>query len=187
MPEVSHNVEQAALQQLETALRLYIEDEDYYSAITLAGAAEEILGKRLAAENEERKKALGPGEEDVAEKILEALFGDASFLYENALESDIRNAAKISEVLDGVDLLPKDSDTEVQREQKEREYQIFKKEIANYANYPRNHLKHWDPGRPKEIVFDAKKEAKLMLDRAITNYRRLTGEETPAMGKFGGM
>ncbi|MDF1645226.1 MAG: hypothetical protein P1U80_13715 [Pseudomonadales bacterium] len=34
-----------ALEQLETALRLYKETEEYISVITLAGAAEEILGK----------------------------------------------------------------------------------------------------------------------------------------------
>ena len=34
-----------ALTQIETAIRLYFEGEDYFSAITLAGAAEEIFGK----------------------------------------------------------------------------------------------------------------------------------------------
>ena len=34
-----------ALEQLETALRLFKETEEYISVITLAGAAEEILGK----------------------------------------------------------------------------------------------------------------------------------------------
>lgn len=40
------SAENIAEQQLLTALRLWHE-EDYVSAITLAGAAEEILGKRL--------------------------------------------------------------------------------------------------------------------------------------------
>lgn len=34
-----------ALAQLETAVRLFLEEQDYFSVITLAGAAEEILGK----------------------------------------------------------------------------------------------------------------------------------------------
>lgn len=34
-----------ALEQLESALRLYSEEKAYFAAITLAGAAEEILGK----------------------------------------------------------------------------------------------------------------------------------------------
>ena len=37
-----------ALVQLETALRLYYESKEFFSVITLAGAAEEILGKLLA-------------------------------------------------------------------------------------------------------------------------------------------
>jgi len=32
--------------QLEMALKIYFEDGDYISALTLAGAAEEILGKK---------------------------------------------------------------------------------------------------------------------------------------------
>ena len=42
-----------AEEQLETALRLYFEQRDYYSVITLAGAAEEILGKMLKHNGEE--------------------------------------------------------------------------------------------------------------------------------------
>ena len=36
-----------ACQQLETALRLFFHSEEYFSVITLAGAAEEILGAHL--------------------------------------------------------------------------------------------------------------------------------------------
>ena len=43
-----HQIEDMALEQLDTALRLYFEEEkSYYSVITLAGAAEELLGKLL--------------------------------------------------------------------------------------------------------------------------------------------
>jgi len=35
--------------QLETALRLYFEGADYFSVVTLAGAADEILGTLLTA------------------------------------------------------------------------------------------------------------------------------------------
>jgi hypothetical protein len=38
-----------ALQQLETALRIYFEGEDLASVVTLAGAADEIFGKLLVA------------------------------------------------------------------------------------------------------------------------------------------
>ena len=42
MNETAH---EEALRQLESALRLYFEKEDYYSVITLAGASEEIFGQ----------------------------------------------------------------------------------------------------------------------------------------------
>ena len=42
-----------ALEQLETALRLYFECKEYASVITLAGAADEVFGKLLAASGEE--------------------------------------------------------------------------------------------------------------------------------------
>ena len=44
----AHDVQRVALRQLQTALRLYFEKEDYYSVITLAGASEEIFGKLLS-------------------------------------------------------------------------------------------------------------------------------------------
>jgi hypothetical protein len=42
-----------ALAELETALRLYLVGEDFYSVITLAGAADEIFGQLLRAEGRE--------------------------------------------------------------------------------------------------------------------------------------
>ena len=47
MTEMAHDVSCCALRQLETALPLYFEGEDYYSVTTLAGAAEEVFGKLL--------------------------------------------------------------------------------------------------------------------------------------------
>ncbi len=44
---VSHDIQCAALRQLETALCLYFKGEDYYSVVTLAGASEEVLGNLL--------------------------------------------------------------------------------------------------------------------------------------------
>lgn len=53
-----------ALSQLETALRLFEEGREYASAITLAGAADEVFGKFLAATGRETsleslKRAVG--------------------------------------------------------------------------------------------------------------------------------
>ena len=42
-----HSKFDIALSQLETALRLFEEGNDYYSVVTLAGAADEIFGRLL--------------------------------------------------------------------------------------------------------------------------------------------
>lgn len=42
-----------ALMQLETALRLYFERNDYYSVITLSGAADEVFGQILKSQGRE--------------------------------------------------------------------------------------------------------------------------------------
>jgi hypothetical protein len=44
-----HDRKCMALTQLETALRLYFERQDYYSVVALAGAADEIFGQLLTA------------------------------------------------------------------------------------------------------------------------------------------
>ena len=59
MTLMAHDVQRMALRQLETALRLYSEREDYYSVTTLAGASEEIFGNLLLEKFvEELKSAL---------------------------------------------------------------------------------------------------------------------------------
>ena len=47
MTQMAHDMHCMAFRQLETALRLYSEREDYYSVITLAGASEEVFGSFL--------------------------------------------------------------------------------------------------------------------------------------------
>jgi hypothetical protein len=47
MAETNYTKLEIALQFLDTAMRLYIEEQDYFSVIHLAGAAEELLGKHL--------------------------------------------------------------------------------------------------------------------------------------------
>lgn len=49
MPIRADYIEDLALIQLETALRLFNEGEDFASVITLASAADEIFGKFLAS------------------------------------------------------------------------------------------------------------------------------------------
>lgn len=53
MTTQSHDCRDIASSQLETALRLYFEGQDYFSVITLAGNADEILGKILKAKGVE--------------------------------------------------------------------------------------------------------------------------------------
>ena len=52
MPIERHDRKHMALSQLETALRLYLE-RDYYAAITLSGAADEVFGQLLKAQGKE--------------------------------------------------------------------------------------------------------------------------------------
>jgi hypothetical protein len=47
MPIETHSKAHIALTQLETALHLFDEGHDYYSVVTLAGAADEIFGRLL--------------------------------------------------------------------------------------------------------------------------------------------
>jgi len=53
VPLESHDRRVMALTQLETALRLYFDGADYYSTITLSGAADEIFGQLLTARGQE--------------------------------------------------------------------------------------------------------------------------------------
>lgn len=72
MSEQVHDKKTIAVTQLETALRLYNEGSDYYSVITLAGAADEILGRMLAAKGKKPfVRALAEG----AAEMHRLLFG----------------------------------------------------------------------------------------------------------------
>ena len=73
MTQIAHDIRFVALRQLETALRLYSEREDYYSVITLAGASEEVSGKLLKENNPEN--ALDSLKKDVS-VVHEALFDE---------------------------------------------------------------------------------------------------------------
>ncbi|GAB6111871.1 hypothetical protein [Desulfomicrobium salsuginis] len=45
MPASWHKQEHVAIVQLEQAIRLFLDEQDYYSAATLAGSSEEISGR----------------------------------------------------------------------------------------------------------------------------------------------
>ena len=116
----AHNHLSAAQWQLLQALRLYEEGEDYYSVITLAGAAEEIFGKlsrRMGLDCAlDRLKATLPmlserflqqelGTREAADSVnraknwlkhgKEPISFDASFEAEDMLERAIQNSLAI--------------------------------------------------------------------------------------------
>ena len=81
-----------ALSQLETALRLYSERDDFFSAITLAGNADEVFGKILRAKG--IKNSLDELKKSVA-AVHRHLFGEelsASVVADRANRA--RNAIK---------------------------------------------------------------------------------------------
>jgi hypothetical protein len=127
-----HDRKHMALAQLETALRLYFEGQDYYSVISLAGAADEIFGQLLAANG-----------------------------IDSSLETMKKSAVAIHQHLTGE--------------------AIDGSAIAQRANLARNSLKHWGPGQPLIIAFDAREEAQDMLNRAVDNYWALDYQLSPAM------
>ncbi len=92
MPVQSYSKQCIALAQLETALWLFSEEHELYSVITLAGAAEEILGKLVSREG--RDNSLESIKKAVA-AIHQHLFSesiDASAIADRANRA--RNALK---------------------------------------------------------------------------------------------
>ena len=75
MTPMAHDIHCMALRQLETALCLYRDEKDYYSVITLAGAAEEVFGKLL--------------KEDNPENALDSIKKGGAAIHEVIIEEDI--------------------------------------------------------------------------------------------------
>ncbi len=73
MPIQTYSKRSIAQAQLESALRLFQAGEDFISVITLAGAAEEILGKLLTSQS--RSNSLDSLKQAVA-AMHEHLFGE---------------------------------------------------------------------------------------------------------------
>ena len=88
MPIRADYREDLALAQLETALRLYFDEVDFVSVVTLAGVADEIFGKLLSASGKEN--SLGSLKKAVA-AIHQRLYGEPGNLSEIA---DRANRAK---------------------------------------------------------------------------------------------
>ena len=135
MPSVEYKKINIASKMLETALKLFLEDKDYFSALHLAGACEEILGKQI--------EFLGK---------------------ETSIESNIKAIQAIKKTLSGIDMTDKDE--------------------RDTFNSAKNSIKHMRDGNDSTITMDPEYEAEEMLSRALTNWNRLGGYETPLMEKF---
>jgi len=110
-----------ARQQLETALRLFFDTEEYFSVITLAGAAEEILGAHLKIKGETTSlESLVSG----AVRISEALAGKPS--EPKTLRKIANHPKNSSKHMDGV------TDAELRSWPKKDAIDILGRAIDNY-------------------------------------------------------
>ncbi len=228
MTETVHNVECIAFTQLEIALRLYCEREDYYSVITLAGASEEIFANlviekcmekvdhalsgssdehgrlklelqepfdKLTKHREELKKVTSefptrPEEcwkkKDTASNLYKKLLkklkkieGKCEGLPNGRISDSLKQV--FSDTKPVLDLFVADL---IKIRGAMKRPTPAESVVRRRANWTRNLLKHWWPGQPKVVEFDAQEEAKDMLTRAIDNYYYLTGSRTAAMKRF---
>jgi hypothetical protein len=112
---------EVACQQLETALRLFFEADEYFSVITLAGAAEEILGAYLKIKGGTTSlESLVQG----AARISKALTGTAS--EPKSLRKVVNQVKNSSKHMDGV------ADTTFTSYPKKDATDILNRAIDNY-------------------------------------------------------
>jgi hypothetical protein len=94
----THDCRCIALAQLETALRLYFERSDFFSVITLAGNADEILGKMLKTKSiegslDQLKKAVGAVHRHLfKEELPESVVAERANRAKNAIKHGIGGA-----------------------------------------------------------------------------------------------
>ena len=213
MTWMAHDVQCVALRQLETACRLY-EEGDYYSVITLAGAAEELLGKLLKENGGENaldsikkdmakaRDGLWPEDseseeiEELLRKLLEAkecgvkISRDCIKKVVTAITEHLSHGGPMeaNEVKNIGDILCSrlnKKDSDI------RNPRAFLKEIVrasteSYAGKRANDARNKlkHLSGGEPVEFDAPEEAKDMLIRAIENYLALTGDFTQAMSRF---
>lgn len=118
--------------QLDRALQLFLDEQDFPCAITLAGASDEILGKLL----EQR------GEKHSLSEFTEACVQTGRIFFKEEWPTS---------------------------------------HFVTLCNHFRDGLKHITDGQPMTITRDAAIE---MIDRAIDNYWKLLGRETPRIRQF---
>lgn len=140
--------------QIDAAIEQY-ERENFIEAITLAGAAEDILTGLL------RK----------AGKMVERSTDDLD-RFTPSLDSLANAAVEIQQQMEGLALSAK-------------ERKALREDFVQRANRARNALKHHTSKVGDTIeIEDLEEEATDMLDRATSNYWALMLEETPAMRRY---
>lgn len=114
-----HNKLEAAKNQLDRAIKLFFDEADYYSAATLAGASEEILGKMLEAQG--GKHALASISSAIAE-ILRV--NDVQALTQKSIISDLNDVRDwLKHYRDGKDL---------EFDAKEAAFALIDRAVLNY-------------------------------------------------------
>lgn len=102
MTILTHDSRCIALTQLETALRLYFERNDYFSVITLAGNAEEIIGKILESKGivnslEEMKKTVAAIHKHLySEMLSEVVVAKRANRAKNAIKHGIGSSPTVT-------------------------------------------------------------------------------------------
>lgn len=137
----THNQLVVSEHQINRAILLFLDENDYYCSATLAGAAEEILGALLV------KGGASHSLNDQVKSVLSMLSSEEV----GALADDKQ----------------KDSS----------------KIVASVLNFYRNWLKHYCED-DFETNIDAEEAAAELIDRAITNFFRLTSHESIEMRRF---
>jgi hypothetical protein len=137
-----------ATELLNNALRLYFEQGSDYSALHLAGAAEEIFSVYVRALKDENGKSLVP-----------------------VFDSSKEAVARLTERPPGTNI------------------QQVERDIADLMNAAKNATKHKKGRGDNAADFDARAEAKEVLDRAVSTYYQLASSlrlphATPLLVKF---
>lgn len=132
--------DELALIHIENAIDFFLSDslEGYICALTLAGAAENVLGKYLS-------------------EVMKT---------PNALEENITN------------LLLKHGINE-----EHESFLKYKKEFIEILNHPRDMFKHFNV-RHYNKEFDLHLFAKMMIDRSIFNYVKVTSKSTNKIQQY---
>ncbi len=137
----THNQLVVSEHQINRAIRLFLDEKDYYSSGTLAGAAEEILGSLLVK---------GGASHSLNDQIKSVLGMLSSEEIEALAEGKQKSHSKI---------------------------------VASVLNFYRNWLKHYCED-DFETNIDAEEAAAELIDRAVTNFFRLTSRESREMRRF---